>query len=283
MTQLETATLAGHRVNLAADQWHSLTGDRGRPEVILLHGGGQTRASWKGTGRRLAEAGWTTCAVDARGHGDSDWPTDRDYSTDALARDVYALATSRAVPPVLVGASMGGHAALIAIGENPGIASGLVLVDIAVTPSPAGLERIHEFMRNGLAGFDTVEDAASAVAAYNPHRAAPPKPDGLLRNLRERDGRWYWHWDPAFIEHGPRGEQDRQIRAREAAQQITVPTLLVKGAQSDIVTTDAAHEIQQLIPHSTFVEVGGTGHMVSGDDNDAFATAVLGFLAELHR
>ncbi|BBZ05643.1 peroxidase [Mycolicibacterium chitae] len=276
--------LRGNGLNLATDHWSSPLAGPDRPEVVLLHGGGQTRGSWKSTGQRLAAAGWTTYAVDARGHGDSDWSGEGDYSSEAMVRDVVAVAKSRAMPPILVGASMGGQAALVAIGENPGIASGLVLVDIAVSPSLPGVERVREFLQSGLSGFTTLEEAAQAVAAYNPHRARPPKPDGLARNLRQRDGRWYWHWDPAFIgNRGPGGEthQHRRARGRRAARNVDVPTLLVKGAQSDVVTAEGVLELRTLIPHATYVEVGGTGHMVSGDDNDAFTAAVLKFLHDL--
>ncbi|MGV0834377.1 alpha/beta fold hydrolase [Mycolicibacterium thermoresistibile] len=284
MHDLRPLLLRGHGLNLASDHWPALDDAPDRPEVILLHGGGQTRASWKATGEQLAAAGWTAYAVDARGHGDSDWSPDGDYSTDAMVADVLTLAASRPVPPVLVGASMGGSAALLAAGENPGVASGLVLVDIAVSPSADGIDRVVAFLQRGLSGFASVEEAADAVASYNPHRERPPKTDGLLRNLRQRDGRWYWHWDPAFIgDGGTRGEtmQQRQARGRRAARNVTVPTLLVKGAQSDVVTEEGATELQRLIPHSEFVEVRGTGHMVSGDDNDSFTAAVLDFLHRL--
>ena len=279
VAEAERVTLRGAGLDLAADRWDPDGPARG--EVFLLHGGGQTRGSWKHTGRRLAARGWTTFALDARGHGDSDWSDTGDYTADAHLADVRAAVSARPAPPVLVGASMGGYAALLAAGEHSGIAAGLVLVDIAVSAEPAGLARVQGFMHAGLDGFDSVEAARAAVSAYNPHRAVPPSSRGLLRNLRERDGRWYWHWDPAMIDErnlAAQAPERRERRARRAAGNVAVPTMLVRGAQSDIVTPAAAVELLELIPSLRYVDIAGTGHMVSGDDNDVFTEAVVTFL-----
>ncbi|MFF0816295.1 alpha/beta fold hydrolase [Rhodococcus sp. NPDC003318] len=281
MTDTTTAVrLQGDGVTLVADRWDPVD----RPAlgtVLLLHGGGQTRHSWQRTGKRLADHGWSALAVDARGHGDSDWADDGDYAIAAHARDLVAVATKLDTPPVLVGASLGGMASLLAQGSNPGLARALVLVDITPRAEPEGITKITTFMRDGLAGFDTLEDAAAAVAAYNPHRKRPPRADGLRKNLRERDGRWYWHWDPRMLGdrvNSPEQAGVREEQARAAAQAVTVPTLLIRGAQSDVVSPEGARDLLELIPGSRLVDVGGAGHMVSGDDNDVLSEGLLEFL-----
>lgn len=283
-----TLELRGDGVTLAADRWDppSTAGDSdvsSKGVVLLLHGGGQTRHSWRNTGRRLAADGWSALALDARGHGQSQWAPDGDYGIDALVADLTSVIGELGQTPVLVGASMGGMTSLIGQGENPELARGLVLVDIAPKVEPGGTAEIMAFMQSGLDGFDSLEDAAAAIAAYTPNRVRTPNPQGLRKNLRLRDGRWYWHWDPAFLRQGdePTRQTDsivRYERARDAAAAITVPTMLVRGTQSNVVSEEGAKELLELIPTARLIDVTGSGHMVAGDDNDVFSGGLKGFL-----
>lgn len=267
-------------LRLAADAW----GDPSQPPVLLLHGGGQTRFAWGGTARTLAARGWYAISMDLRGHGESAWAPDKDYSVDAFVEDVRSVVESLGRAPVLVGASLGGIASLIAEGEShPSIASALVLVDIAPKIEIGGAVRIIQFMQNKPEGFASLEEAADAVAAYLPHRRRPTDLSGLERNLRRMpDGRWRWHWDPAFLEpgHGPRPGQDTD-RMRAAARKLRLPTLLVRGGLSDLLSEEGAREFLALVPHARFADVTDAGHMVAGDRNDRFTAAVIDFLAEL--
>jgi pimeloyl-ACP methyl ester carboxylesterase len=277
---------AGDGLTLAADTYGPPDG----PPVVLFHGGGQTRHAWGGTARLLGDKGWRATTVDLRGHGDSDWPAAGDgggYTLDEFAADVRAVAAVQSRPPVLIGASLGGLSSLVAIGEAPAgtsVASGLVLVDVAPRLEEKGIERIAEFMLGNLDGFASLEEVADAVAAYNPHRPRPTDLSGLRKNVRLRDdGRWYWHWDPAFL-LGGRQDEPRSVRnegrLEDAARALTVPTLLVRGRQSDVLSAEGARQTLELIPHARLVDVGGAGHMVAGDRNDAFNDAVLEFLRE---
>ncbi|WP_345379411.1 alpha/beta hydrolase [Pseudonocardia yuanmonensis] len=265
---------------LVGDRWAPV-GERRGP-ALLLHGGGQTRHSWFRTAAALADAGWDAVALDARGHGDSDWAPDGDYGTDALDADLLAVIEQVGEPALLVGASMGGMTALVAEGEHGGLARALVLVDIVPRVEADGVARIMAFMGANPDGFASLDEVAEAVRAYNPHRKRPPNPEGLRKNVRLREnGRWYWHWDPAFLRVGdePRRSTTHE-RAAAAAARVAVPTLLVRGAQSDIVSEDGVRELLELIPGSVHVDVSATGHMVAGDDNDVFTRTVLDFLQE---
>jgi pimeloyl-ACP methyl ester carboxylesterase len=252
--------------------------------VLLLHGGGQTRHSWSRTSQRLAQAGWDAIAMDTRGHGDSDWGTGPDdYEMDSLVADLVSIVMAVGEKPVVIGASMGGMTALVGEGEIGGLLRGLVLVDVVPSIELAGIEKITAFMRSGMDGFESLHDVADAIAAYNPHRKRPANLDGLRKNVRlGDDGRWHWHWDPTFIAHNSR-EPDRGVmeRAAVAARAIRVPTLLIRGAESDVVTAEGARELLSLIPRSQMVDVADAGHMVAGDDNDVFSAAVEGFLRDL--
>ena len=279
----ELATLEGAGgIALAADD----EGDPGAPPVVLLHGGGQTRHAWGTTLSAVAGHGWHGYSVDLRGHGDSEWDPNGDYSIDAFAGDVVAIATNLPEPPALVGASLGGLSSLVAIGEAPGpIARALVLVDVAPRIERAGVDRIGAFMTANLDGFDSLEQVADAIAAYNPHRPRPKDLSGLKKNLRQRaDGKWMWHWDPRFV-RGRFGSPDETrssitdpTRLRRAAERLDVPVLLVRGRMSDLLSEEGARELLELVPHARLVDVAGAGHMVAGDRNDLFNDAVVEFL-----
>jgi pimeloyl-ACP methyl ester carboxylesterase len=257
-------------------------GDPPHPPVLLMHGGGQTRHAWGGTARALARHGWYAVCVDLRGHGDSDWSPLGDYSIEAFARDMVSIARAFDRPPALAGASLSGLAALLAQGEAEAtLLSALILVDVTPRLDPQGTQHIMNFMSARLTdGFATLEEAADTIAAYVPHRERPKNLDGLAKNLRlHPDGRYRWHWDPEFMA----GKKPPDVHAQHdrlfaAARALRVPTLLVRGRMSDLVTVEAAEEFLALAPHAKFADVSGAGHMVAGDRNDAFTKAVVEFL-----
>jgi pimeloyl-ACP methyl ester carboxylesterase len=279
---------AGNR--LAADVF----GDAGRP-VLLLHGGGQTRHAWRRTGVELARAGWVAYAVDQRGHGDSEWVADGAYSFKDFAADAAAVAAElgrrHGAPPVAIGASLGGIAALLAAGEaqqanRAPILAALVLVDITPRVDLAGVAKVQGFMRaHARDGFATVEEAADAVAAYLPHRPRPRSTEGLKKNLRlHPDGRWRWHWDPRFLDgRRPVDGQRTEIEERllGAARGLKIPAMLVRGGSSELVQEEHAREFLALVPHARFADVSGARHMVAGDKNDQFSAAIMDFLKDL--
>lgn len=270
-------------VRIAADRF----GDPHAPAVVFLHGGGQTRRSWGRAAAAVAERGWQAITVDLRGHGESDWSDDGDYRVTTFAGDVLEVLRQLPPRPVLVGASLGGFTAMLLAGElSPATVRAVVLVDIVPNMNPSGASRIHSFMYDRMeSGFDSLDEVADMIQEYNPHRPRPTDLDGLRTNLRHRDGRWYWHWDPKFIDGTSAfppievTEVDRMYSAVEAIIRTDVPMLLVRGQVSDLVTQERADEFIARFPEIDFVDVGGAGHMVAGDRNDIFAGAVMQFLA----
>ncbi|MDB5241955.1 MAG: alpha/beta hydrolase [Spirosoma sp.] len=268
-------------------------GDPGHPPVLLLHGGGQTRHSWGDTARRLAEAGWYAIAPDARGHGDSDWSPEGHYGIDYLAHDLRSIMAQLNQKPALVGASMGGMTALIAEGERTTkepLSTALVLVDIAPKSEQKGIERIFAFMSSNHDGFASLDEAAEAVAAYLPHRPRPSDNSRLEKNLRLRNSstgepRYYWHWDPIMLNGWqkittPYKQTGNEERLYNAARALTVPTLIVRGGISDVVSEKVMDEFLDKVPHVQSVSVANAGHMVAGDSNHAFTRAVIEFLRQ---
>ena len=260
----------------------SVGGDPKGEPVLFLHGAGQTRSSWGHGAKKLADRGYYVIALDARGHGDSAWARQPAlYHLDYLIADLKAVARTLDRAPTLVGASMGGITSFVGVGDSPKLdAKALVLVDVTPKLSREGSAAIFGFMRGSPEGFASLEEAVASVARFLPHRP-PPKDGGkgLMRNLRHgKDGRLHWHWDPAFTENLEQFHDSVLPRMRGAAPGVTIPTLLIRGGSSEVVSKEAAQDFHELLPGAEVVEIAGAHHMVAGDRNDAFNRAVIAFL-----
>ena len=256
-------------------------GDATMPALVFTHGFGQTRHAWDASAATLARAGWHCLAMDARGHGDSGWRSDGRYDFSQFVDDLVRLARVPADKPILVGASMGGLLGLVAQAEHDAFRA-LVLVDITPRWEIAGVERILAFMRAHPQGFASVEEASDAIAHYLPHRAQRKSPE-RLRSLLVIDasGRLRWHWDPRLLDTIAAGSEREQARLLDAARQIRVPTLLVSGERSDVVSDDTIAEFLRCVPHAQHVRVARATHMIAGDENAAFTKAVEHFVTPL--
>lgn len=272
-------TILSDDVLLVADA----VGDPNDVPVVLLHGGGQTRHSWGTTALRLAKGGWLGITVDLRGHGDSGWSRDGRYHLDDFANDVVNIVEHLGRAPVLVGASLGGVASLAALARRPELALGLVLVDVSPFVRPEGTRRICDFMTARPDGFTSLGEAADAVSQFLPHRAPQDDFEGLRRNLREEDGRLYWHWDPNLL-RSP-SDPDRRgntlidpVHLGGAAASLRLPTLLIRGRESDVLGHDDSRRFLEMVAHAEFRELAGARHMVAGDDNENFGAVLEDFL-----
>jgi len=273
-------SLAGAGVRLAGELY-TPSSDMRRGSVILLHGGGQTRHSWGSTARLLVANGWQVLSYDARGHGESQWAPDGEYGIDAFVADLVAVDRELDEVPVLVGASLGGITSLLGVGEAALSARAVVLVDVTPEVNKPGVKRIHDFMLANSDGFGSLQEVAAAIESYNP-RGRRRSAHGLKKNVRQRaDGRWYWHWDPDFITPSMCGrELVPPERMRRAAASVALPTLLVHGKRSDIVTEREIQAFQGLMTHAQ-IQHADAGHMVAGDSNAVFGAGLLAFLDQL--
>ena len=280
--------MTAEALHFAGSAGISLRADRHGPAdgapVLLLHGSGQTRWSWEETARSIGgqhDGRLAAYAVDLRGHGESGWCPDGDYRIDAFADDIRAIVDRFDAAPVIVGASMGGIATLLACGEEPRApCAGVVLVDIAPLIEMKGSNRVGGFMRRTIDGFASLEEAAAAIAAYS-GRTREGRTGGLLKNLRQgADGRFRWHWDPALM--APRDDDPEfaafEARLVAATRAITAPILIVRGAESDVLSRETMARLREILPHVDQMEIAGARHMIAGDDNAQFNAAILPFL-----
>lgn len=283
-SQAQVVSFTGVENNkIAADQWDA----PGGYPILLAPGGGQTRHAWGSTGEQLAAHGYHVTSIDQRGHGGSEWPQSGEYGYPFFAKDLIAVAkslkeqTGRA--PVAIGASLGGISSLGAQGMDNTALSGLVLVDITPTVEVAGVEKVLNFMAaNVEEGFGSLQEASDVIAKYLPHRKKPKSLDGLAKNLRlGEDGRYRWHWDPRFLVNRKSGDKAREKLQSDmirAAKSLTIPTLLVRGKSSELVSEENVREFKSLVPHAEFSDVSDASHMVAGDKNDRFTQSVVDFV-----
>ena len=285
MARETTAFRTRAGLKIAAD----IAGTGARGDVLLAHGAGQTRYSWASTVDRLADRGFRAISIDLRGHGDSDWSPEGEYQNRRFAEDIADVVAELGGKPAMIGASLGGLASLgLEASLAPGTFSSLTLVDIIPNPNPDGSSRVLGFMGANLEeGFESLEAASDAIAAYMPHRPRPRDLSGLSKNLRlGEDGRYRWHWDPKFmtgmrtplpgIKPIPMEEMDALYRAMD------LPVHVIRGRMSELVSEEAALEFVKSLKHGTFTDVAQAGHMVAGDRNDAFLEAVVAFLDQHH-
>jgi non-heme chloroperoxidase len=165
------------------------------------------------------------------------------------------------------------------VGEDHVDATALVMVDIAPRVEIEGVGKIQAFMSQKPAGFSSLDEVAEAIANYQPHRKRARNLDGLAKNVRlGADGKYRWHWDPRF-RPAKRDLEKRFARLVACARRLALPTLLVRGGLSDVLSEEGAQEFLRLCPQAEYVNVSGAAHMVAGDRNDIFGNAVIGFLA----
>lgn len=258
-------------IKLAADEF----GSPDQPAVLLLPGGGQTRRSWRAAAQALAAAGRYALTLDLRGHGDSEWSPDGRYDLEVFANDVRAVLNQLPTRPVLVGTSIGGYAALAALAQGgEALATGLVLSDAAPWVSSNAQGRFGDLMQRHAKGFATIEDAADAAQDFSPDRPRP-KPESLQLRKGE-DGRFYWRWDPRVFTGG--FNMDDVSELESVAAGLTLPTLVLRGRESELVTESEMERFRKILPTAEFLDIEGAGHLASLDKSDAFNSLLLEFL-----
>jgi esterase len=257
-------------------------GDPSAPAVLLLHGGNQSSHSWDLVSLHLADR-YHVYAPDQRGHGDSEWSREIDYSMDAMAADALALLEQERVEqPIVFGHSMGGYVTMHAALRSPGFARAIVLVDVGPELSDVGRKVVQDFVVHNVE-FDKLDDFLDAVASYDRFRSREHIARTAKYNLLVRaDGKYVSKVDHRRF--GVSDLSDARPSAGIGLQEVTkiaCPVLVVRGGESVVLDADAAERFVQALPDGRLVTVPNVGHNVHGGNTPGFLEVVQPFLTAL--
>ena len=253
------------------------------PVVVLLHGFAQTCHSWDFTALGLSDR-FHIIALDLRGHGDSQWAPDAEYTYDALLQDLHGIVEALGIREFfLMGNSLGGRTTLLYAAAYPERVTGLVIVDAAPEHLTSGSRNVRRFARQ-VDVLDSFEEFVDRVRGYNYRRPVEQVRSSLVYDVKQLpDGKWTWKYDRELRtpEHTYWQEPDLTDRLWEAADSVRCPTLLVRGANSNVVSADVVEETARRISDCQVATVENAGHLVAGDNPAGFQAAVEPFLDEL--
>ena len=255
-------------------------GSPAQPTILMLHGNSQQAHSWDFVSLPLSEH-YHVVALDQRGHGDSDWAPDGDYSLEAQLGDIDGFV--RDVLPGrfhLIGHSMGGRNSYVWASRHQNTLESLVIVDTGPESAAPGRNRIQRF-KELPDELDTFEEFASRVEEYT-GRSREQTLGALKYSIRQRaDGKWTWKYDKVMRTPGQRQPTWSPDQLWESVAKIDCPTLVVRGGDSDVFTQETMRKMESVIPQCTTVTVERAGHLVAGDNPADFLVAVQKLLARL--
>jgi pimeloyl-ACP methyl ester carboxylesterase len=269
---------------------HLLEWSREGVPLLFLHGFGNEAHIWDDFAPGVAPF-YATLALDHRGHGDSAWDPERRYEHDAMVADVEAVTAALGISRlVVIGHSLGGRIATLFAGRHPERMAGLVLVDIGPEVDARGRMRIRQDVEANVAPvFGSVDEYARALSL-----AYPVARGNVLQRMarhglsRRDDGRFELKMDPALRGGfgAPESSADADAREKETAAalwdalaRIPCPTLVVRGAASDILSPEVADRmVEEVLPNGRLAVVGRAGHSVMTDNPEGFRDAVADFV-----
>ncbi len=276
------------QVTLNGLEFHYLDwGNEHLPPLVLLHGGGLTAHTWD-MACLLLRQHFHCIALDMRGHGDTGWtPEDRlgEDNGELMVADTVAFIDHLGYPQVILcGMSMGGMNAIRYAAAHHDRISRLVIVDIAPVTMAQGLMELEAFRRE-TETMSRFEDFLERAIQFNPQRKPDHLKYSLLHSLKPVDGGWTWKQD-----HRPRPTpqlpEEQLLEARKQrsetlwaqVRQIPVPTLLMRGEVSKILSAEAADQMVSEMRDAEQVVIPGAGHSVQGDNPRGFAEALHAFI-----
>jgi len=272
-----------HNIVLRQMRFHYLEwGAPDAPAIVLLHGGHQSAHSWDLVSLHLAQR-FRVLALDQRGHGDSEWARDVTYSNHEMSLDAEAFITTLGLRrPILMGHSMGGRNAMLLVRRNPSLLRALAIVDVGPELSDRGRAVIAGFVRDN-EEFDDLEHFVRNVQQYDPYRSRAHIERTVKYNMLQRaDGKYVSKCDanPRRLGIVRASGPQENITLDEAAA-FDLPVLLVRGADSRILTAEAAERFRAALPQGTLMTVPNCGHNVHGQNTRGFVEVVDQYLTNL--
>ena len=267
-----TLVLNGQRFHYT--EWGAPTA----PAVILLHGVTGHARTWDEEAAALASR-YRVLALDQRGHGDSDPSPNADYTVATMAADLDAFARALALTRVsIVGLSMGGRVAIAFAGTEPARVDRLMIVDIGPDISAAGMARVGTLMARSPELFPSLEQALAFHRLTNPLYTETMLRHRVEHGTRPVEGGLTWKYDRGLRDAVRSGTWRDPIDLWPLWRDIACPILIVRGADSDVLSAETAKRMLEENAHAHFAEVPGAGHTVPGDQPQAFRTLLSTFL-----
>jgi pimeloyl-ACP methyl ester carboxylesterase len=256
-------------------------GEPGLPALVLLHGGNQSAHSWDLVSLHFADR-FHIIAIDQRGHGDSEWPRDGVAGPREMAADAAAILRQLGVErPIVAGHSMGGIVTLTLLRDEPALARSAILVDVAPETSHEGTAYIQSFITS-LPEFESLEEFIDRVADYDPYRSREHIARTARYNLlRRADGKYVSKHD--IGRRSAANSVDdfrRQGPSMDDAAAFALPVLVVRGADSTVLTEQLAERFVRALPRGRLATVTGCGHNVHSQNVLGFIDAVTPFMHE---
>jgi pimeloyl-ACP methyl ester carboxylesterase len=250
--------------------------------ALFLHGGGLQAHTWDLVCLSLKDD-YRCIALDLRGHGDTEWSPVGDYRLEPHAADVEAFVSAMGYERfVLVGMSLGGLTSIVYAGKHSNLIEALVIVDVGPDVQTPGAQKIQAFMQ-APAEFDSIDEIIDRAMGFNPRRDPEILRHSLLYNLRKLPGgKLTWKYDrrrspTTFAE--ARSAERHALRA--VVPKITCPTLVVRGAESDVFSDEDAEKFSRELPDGRWVKVAKAGHTVQGDNAKDLVSAIEAFVQEV--
>ena len=258
-------------------------GSPDNPPMLLLHGFAQTCHSWDFVALSFCDR-FRVMALDQRGHGDSDWAPNGDYSPETQQHDIKAIVESLDLNEfVLMGLSMGGRNSFTYAANNPDRVKALVIVDAGPENRRGGTENIRNFVQQA-DELNSVDEFVERVMKFNPRRSAEQIRGSIMHNLKQLpNGKWTWKYDKILRSPGRRMGSDPDMTKRlwGYVESLQCPTLVVRGGNSDVIALDTADGMHKRIPNGKLATVEGAGHLVMGDSPAGFQKVVRNFLSQI--
>ncbi len=249
------------------------------PKLLFIHGFAQQAHSWDFAALAVRDI-CHVVSVDLRGHGESGRAPGGSYSFDDLYADIDAFVASISFRnPFICGLSLGGTLAYTYAANNPDSVRGLVIAESAPESKREGRESIRNFT-SGPGEFDSLGELVEKVRQLTPWRSVEQVRSSLVHSVgRNGAGRWTWKYDPAINTlHSTYGAPESRWAALE---RLTMPTLLVRGEESDITDAAIVARMADVISDSRLVSIPDAGHRVSGDNPAMFNAALRSFLIDM--
>jgi pimeloyl-ACP methyl ester carboxylesterase len=269
-----------HEVQVGRMRLHYLDwGNKHLPPMVFLHGGALTAHTWDLCCLALRDE-YHCIALDQRGHGDSDWADDADYSIGAQLADTKGFVDKLGLDKfILVGMSLGAINSLAFAIAHPERLTNLVIIDAGPEMRRPGSSRIRDFV-NQVQETVTVEAIIEKALEFNPRRDPVILRRSLMHNLRQQaDGTWKWKYDTSrFKRLDQEAHRAERAKLADGLKRVTCPTLVVRGGESDVFHEEDGIRLAERLPDGKFVTVPRAGHTVQGDNPKDLVAELRRFL-----